>query len=58
MYLLILLLVPFLFLFNTYLALAGLVVAIVSIYIGKTGGSSKKHTRRGPESEYTPGYEN
>jgi len=58
MYLLILLLVPFLFLFNPFLAMAGLIVAIVTMYLERTGGSSKKRQRREPESEYTPGYEN
>jgi hypothetical protein len=36
MYLLILILVPFLFLFNTYLAMGGLVVAIVGMYLERT----------------------
>ena len=54
MYLLILLLVPFLFLFNTYLALGGLALAIVFMYDERT-----KPTKRPPResySEYTPGY--
>ena len=59
MYLLILLLVPFLYLFNSYLAMAGLIVAIVTMYLERTGSSKKRRSKHTPESsEYTPGYEN
>jgi hypothetical protein len=58
MYVLILLLVPFLYLFNPYLAMAGLIVAIVVMYVDRTGGSKKRRPKHEPESEYTPGYEN
>jgi len=54
MYLLILLLVPFLFLFNTYLALGGLVIAIVFMYVERTKPTPRP--KREPDSEYTPGY--
>ena len=56
MYLLILLLVPFLFLFNTYLALGGLVLAIVFMYVERTTPTKRPKTE--PESDYTPGYHN
>jgi hypothetical protein len=59
MYLLILLLVPFLYLFNPYLAMAGLVVAIVTMYLERTGNAKKRRSKHTPESaEYTAGYEN
>jgi hypothetical protein len=58
MYLLIVLLVPFLFLFNPLLAMAGLIVAIVVIYVERAAGSKKRRPKHEPESEYTPGYEN
>ena len=56
MYVLILLLVPFLFLFHTYLAMAGLVVAIVLMYSQRTRRT--KRPKREPEPMYTAGYEN
>jgi hypothetical protein len=54
MYLLILLLVPFLFLFNTYLALGGLALAIVFMYVERT--KPAKRATREPDSEYTSSY--
>jgi hypothetical protein len=59
MYLLILILVPFLYMFNPLLAMAGLVVAIVTMYVERTGASKKRRSKHVPESsEYTAGYEN
>jgi hypothetical protein len=55
MYLLILLLVPVLYLFNPYLAMGGLVVAIVTMYVERTRPS--KRPRRASEPEYKAGYE-
>jgi hypothetical protein len=55
MYLLIFALVPVLYLFNPRLAMAGLIVAIVVMYIQRT--RPPKRPRRASESEYRPGYE-
>jgi hypothetical protein len=55
MYLLILLLVPVLFLFNPRLAMVGLIVAIVMMYFQRTRPA--KRPARPAESEYKPGYE-
>lgn len=57
MYFLILLLVPVLFLFNTYLAMGGLVAAIVVMYIMRTK-ASKRPAPRHEDSTYKAGYEN
>ena len=54
MYLLILLLVPVLFLFHTYAAMAGLALAIVLMYVERTKPPGRP--KREPDSEYTPGY--
>jgi hypothetical protein len=55
MYLLILLLVPVLFLFHTYAAMAGLALAIVLMYVERT--KPPKRQRPSADSEYTPGYQ-
>jgi hypothetical protein len=55
-YLLILLLFPFLFLFNTYLATAGLLAIIVFLYVERTR-PSKPWTPRPRERAYKAGYE-
>ena len=55
MYLLLLILVPVLFLFNPRLAMVGLIAAIVAMYFERT--KPAKRPRRVSESEYTPGYE-
>ena len=56
MYLLLLVMFPLLLLFNSYLAIAALVAAIVSMYVERTR-PTKRSTTRGPESEYKAGYE-
>ena len=58
MYVLILILVPFLFLFNPYLAFGGLITAIVVMYVERTRPSKRR--ARGSESEavYKAGYDN
>ena len=55
MYLLLLLLVPVLYMFNTYLALGGLFVAIVFMYVERT--KPAKRPSREADSDYTPGYQ-
>jgi hypothetical protein len=58
MYLLLFLLVPVLFLFNTYLAVAGLVVAIVVMYVQRTRPTTRSGPRQALESSpYKAGYE-
>jgi hypothetical protein len=57
MYVLLFLLVPVLFLFNTYLALAGLVVAIVAMYVSRTRTASARRTMLPTASPYKAGYE-
>ena len=51
MYLLILILVPVLFLFNTYLAMGALIVAIVAMYVERTRPA--KRARRASDSDYS-----
>jgi hypothetical protein len=58
MYVLILLLVPFFFLFNTYLAMGALAVAIGTMYVERTRPPKRRIPKDAGESEYTPGYEN
>ena len=59
MYLLLLLLVPVLYLFNSYLALVGLVAAIVAMYVQRTRPAARRSPHRAIESsEYKAGYEN
>ena len=55
MYLLILLLVPVLFLFSPRLAMGGLVVAIVVMYMERTKPAKRA---RPVDSEYKAGYDN
>jgi len=57
MYLLLLLLFPLLYLFNPYLAMAGLVAGIAGMYYQRTHPSKRPPRRQHPESEYTAGYE-
>jgi len=57
MYLLLFLLVPVLFLFNTYLASAGLVVAIVAMYVSRTRKASARRTTLPAAPPYKAGYE-
>ena len=57
MYWLILILVPFLFLFNPRLAMLGLIAAIVVMYIQRTRPPKRRFPTHAPESEYKPGYE-
>jgi hypothetical protein len=57
MYLLLFLLVPVLFLFNTYLALAGLVIAIAAMYVSRTRKTSARRTMPPAASPYKAGYE-
>ena len=58
MYLLLFALVPVLFLFNSYLAMAGLVAAIVVMYMDRTRTPRAASTKRPKESTYQAGYEN
>ena len=55
MYLLIIALVPILFLFNPYLALAGLVAAIVWMYVQRTK-PRRPAPKRSTDSDYEAGY--
>jgi hypothetical protein len=57
MYLLLLLLFPLLYLFNPYLAMAGLVAGIVGMYFQRTQAAKRPSQPRTPESEYRAGYE-
>jgi hypothetical protein len=52
---LLLILFPLLFLFNTYLAMGALIVAIIAMYAERTRPS--KRQRRPSDSEYRAGYE-
>jgi hypothetical protein len=58
MYLLILLLVPFLFLFNSYLAMGALFAAIVFMYVQRTRPPKRRDRASASEPAYKPGYEN
>ena len=55
MYLIILALVPILFLFNPHLALAGLVAAIVWMYVQRTK-PRRSAPKRATDSDYEAGY--
>jgi hypothetical protein len=55
MYVLILVLFPLLLMFNPYLAMGALAVAIVGMYIERT--KPAKRPRPEPEPMYKPGYE-
>lgn len=58
MYLVLFLVVPFLYLFNTYLAVAGLVAAIVVMYVQRTRSTTCRGPRRALQaSSYKAGYE-
>lgn len=58
MYLLLFLLVPVLYLFNPYLALAGLIAAIVAMFMQRTRPTKRSGPRRALESSpYKAGYE-
>jgi hypothetical protein len=57
MYVLILILVPFLFLFNSYLAMGALIAAIVAMYVERTRRSRRPRPKRASESVYKGGYE-
>jgi hypothetical protein len=48
---------PLLFLFNPYLAMAGLVAGIVGLYFQRTRGSNHQTHPRRSESVYKAGYE-
>jgi hypothetical protein len=58
MYLLLLLLVPVLYLFNPYLAMVGLIAAIAGMYFQRTRPPRRRAPRPEEESEYKAGYEN
>lgn len=58
MYVLILILVPFLFLFNTYLAMGGLIAAIVFMCVERTKPSKRQPKLTSFDSDYKPGYDN
>ena len=55
MYVLLLILVPVLFLYNPRFVMVALIAAIVAMYFERTRPA--KRPRRASESEYTPGYE-
>jgi hypothetical protein len=57
MYLLLLVVFPLLFLFNPYLAMAGLVAGIAWLYFQRTQGSNHQADTRRSESVYKAGYE-
>ena len=57
MYLLILILVPFLYLFNSYLAMGGLIAAIVFMYVERTRPPKRRDQGRASEAAYKAGYE-
>ena len=57
MYLLLLLLFPLLCLFNPYLAMGGLVAAIVGMYFQRTQAAKRPTQGRPVETEYKAGYE-
>jgi hypothetical protein len=58
MYLFLLFLVPFLFLFHTYLAIVGLIAAIVYMYVERTRPAKRRTPQVASEPEYKAGYEN
>jgi hypothetical protein len=58
MYVLILLLVPFLFLFNSYLAMGALIAAIVFMYVQRTRPAKRRDRASAREPAYKAGYEN
>ena len=57
MYVLILLLVPLLYLFNSYLAMGGLIAAIIGMYVGRTRPAKRLRSRGASESVYEAGDE-
>jgi hypothetical protein len=57
MYLVLLLLFPLLYLFNPYLAMAGLVAGIIGMYFQRTQAAKRPLQKRPAESEYKAGYE-
>jgi hypothetical protein len=57
MYVLLFLLVPVLYLFNTRLSLGALVVAIVAMYIARTRPDRESVPRSRSDSRYSPGWE-
>ncbi len=58
MFLLLLIVFPLLYLFNPYLAMAGLVAGIAGLYFQRTQSPKRKPDTRRSESEYKAGYEN
>jgi hypothetical protein len=56
MYLILIFLVPFLYLFNPRLAMAGLVVAIVWMCIQRTRPQQRPAQSRAASAEYEAGY--
>jgi hypothetical protein len=56
MYLILIFLVPVLYLFNTRLALVGLVAAIVWMYVQRTRPLKRAAPSRPADSEYQAGY--
>jgi hypothetical protein len=57
MYVLLLILVPVLFLYNPRFAMVALIAAIVAMYFERTRPAKRPRPRRFSESEYKPGYE-
>jgi hypothetical protein len=57
MYLLLLLLFPLLYLFNPYLAMAGLAAAIAGMYFQRTQTSGRQAQKPREDSGYKAGYE-
>lgn len=57
MYVLILLLVPVLYLFNPRLAIPALVIAIIAVYTARTRPDRRAVPKRRSESKYSPGWE-
>jgi hypothetical protein len=57
MYLLLLLMFPLLYLFNSYLALAGLAAAIAGMYFQRTQTSRRQAQKPHADSGYKAGYE-
>ena len=58
MFVLLLILFPILLLFNTYLAFAAFVGAIVAMYVERTRPKKRPGPKRQSEPEYKAGYEN
>jgi hypothetical protein len=54
---LILILFPILYLFNSYLAMAALVAAIVAMYFERSRPPKRRAPKRPQESQYKAGYE-